>query len=352
MQNIETKLNLHRAFWNRESSGRPLIGICRPLKQSSPGYDLYGKRKIQSEDINEELYQAYKDCYTVCTPCADHPGDLFYTTIPHCGIPWYETLMGCPPYFSSGTLMAWGEHLAENVEDLMDNWRLPLQEDDPWLEKLRFILARRQRDFPETPIPTVLGRGIIDLLLAALPNEEVLTGLALEPQRYQPAMEQLTDLAVQAIVEQLKVIKPLHAGYANRRGLWAPGTACWSQEDGASLLGPELYRDLIFPFDRRIWDSVDYAMFHTHSVGLPVMIDAILQAPELECVECTVDAGGPSLDELIPLWKRVLDADKSLLVCLEDSSSQVDRVIAQLPAAGLAVSVSGDQPEDFDYLRQ
>ncbi|MFP4029561.1 MAG: hypothetical protein ACLFWL_17410 [Candidatus Brocadiia bacterium] len=49
----------------------------------------------------------------------------------------------------------------------------------------------------------------------------------------------------------------MHEQKATRCGLWASGTACWSQEDGASLLGPELYRDLIFPIiDKAVRDKV------------------------------------------------------------------------------------------------
>jgi len=38
------------------------------------------------------------------------------------------------------------------------------------------------------------------------------------------------------------------------------------------------------------------------------------------------------------------------LVCLEEVILEVDRVIAELPAAGLAVSVSTDNPQKYDYL--
>lgn len=329
-----------------------MIGICRPLGKTAPGYDLIGERALTPDDVGEALYQAYKHCYTVCTPCADFPGDLFYTTIPHCGIPWYEVLLGCKAHFSDGTLMAWAEPFAEDAEQLQRLWRLPLAEDDPWLDKLRFALRRKQEDFPDAAVPTVLGRGVLDCLMAAMPAEEVMAGLAMSPEKFLPAMERITDMIVMAVAEQLKALLPFRGGYANRRGLWAPGTACWSQEDGAGLVGPKLYRERILPFDRRIWASVEYAMFHTHSAGLPVMVDALLEAPELECVECTVDAGGPAVDELLPLWKRVLESGKSLLVCLEESTPQVDRVVAELPAAGLAISVSGDEPEEFAYLME
>ena len=347
---LNDKLQRHRDFWARRPTDRPLIGICRPLGKTAPGFELLGDRPLAPEDVNESLYQAYRHCYTVCTPCADRPGDLFYTTIPHCGVPWYEVLMGCAIHFSDGTLMAWAEHLADKPEQLRQRWRLPLTTDDPWLDRLRFALRRKQEDFPGVPVPTVLGRGVLDLLLAAMPNEEVLAGLMTEPERYLDILTELTDMIILAIAEQLKVLQPFHGGYANRRGLWAPGTACWSQEDGASLVGPRLYRDLILPHDRRIWASVEYAMIHTHSVGLPVMIESLLDAPELKCVECTVDAGGPTLDELLPLWRRVLEGGKSLLVCLEEATPEVERVIAELPAVGLAVSVSTDNPQEYDHL--
>lgn len=347
---LAEKLQRHRDFWARRPVSRPLFGFCRPLGRSAPGFDLLGDRALVPADVSESLYQAYRDCHTVCTPCADDPGDLFYTTIPHCGIPWYEVMTGCPAHFSAGTLMAWAGPFAADVREAVDRWRLPLAADDPWLEKLRFVLRRRRDDFPGVPVPTVLGRGLLDLLLAAAPAEAVMAALVEEPDTCAAAMESLADMAIMVIAEQLSVLGPFHGGWSNRRGLWAPGSACWSQEDGAGLVGPSLFRELVMPPNRRLWASVDYPMFHTHSAGLPVMVEALLQAPELACVECTVDAGGPSLEELLPLWRRVLEAGKCLLVCLEESSGEVDRVVAALPPAGLAISVSGPDPAAFHYL--
>ena len=218
------------------------------------------------------------------------------------------------------------------------------------MERLRFVLSRKKRDFADCPVPGVLGRGILDLLYAAIGTEEVLTGLMTEEDKYARAMTMLAEMSIQVIETQLEVLGRYHEGYANRRGLWAPGTTCLTQEDGASLLSPAIYRDTIAPVDRRIWRRFEYSMIHTHSVALGIMLDGLLSAEELRGIESMVDPNGPPVEEMLPLWKSIQKAGKALLICSELVPEVIGDVTKQLQPRGLAFCISTADPTAYESL--
>ena len=350
MEDIDLKLTRHSDFWHRAPVSRPMFGFCPPGNETEPGFELLGNRIVRPEDVNEELYQAYKYDFTFMSIRQDFPGDFFYTTLPDCGIPWYEALIGCPVRFSSGTKMGWAERFAANLSELRAQWRLPLAPDDPWLDRLRFVLKRKKQDFAECPIPPVLGRGLVDLLFAAMPTEEVIIGLVGSRDEYAKALNLIAEMTIDVINFELESLGSFNGGYANRRGLWAPGSTCLTQEDGSSLLSPRIFEDVILPWDRRIWAEFDYSMIHTHSPGLPVMIDGLIAAPELTAIESMVDPEGPSVDKLMELWKRIQAADKALLICSELPPEALEEIANELEPNGLAFCISTAEPEMYDKL--
>jgi hypothetical protein len=327
-----------------------MFGFCPPGNETGPGFELLGDRIVKPHDVNEDLYQAYKYDFTFMSIRRDFPGDFFYTTLPDCGIPWYEALIGCRIRFSSGTKMGWAEGFARNLTELRGKWRLPLKVDDPWLERLRIVLERKKRDFSDCPIPLVLGRGLVDLLFAAIPTEEVVMGLTESKDEYADAMNEMAEMTIDVVNLEMAALRPFFGGYANRRGLWAPGTICMTQEDGSSLLSPRIFEDVILPCDRKIWAAFDFSMIHTHSPGLPLMIDGLITAPELTAIESMVDPGGPSVEVLMPLWKKIQSADKALLICSELDPDSVEEIANELKPNGLAFCISTGEPDKYDRL--
>ena len=246
--------------------------------------------------------------------------------------------------------MGWPEKLANSLTELCSNWRLPLESDDVWLESLKSILRRKMQDFPYCPIPLVLGRGLIDLLYAAMPTEEVVMGLTQSGNEYAKAMDDMARMAIDVINVELATLQPFWGGYANRRGLWAPGTICLTQEDGTSLISPKIYQDLILPHDRKIWSAFDFSMIHTHSPGLPIMIDGLISTPELTAIESMVDPHGLSVDALMPHWRKIQSADKALLICSELDPDSIEQIANELKPNGLAFCISTAERTKYNRL--
>jgi len=350
-QDLKQKLELHTLFWSA-GNDRPLFGFCAASNHPAAGYALFGKEILTPDHINEQLYQAYKADYTFVSILPDWPGDFFYTPMPDCGIAWYEAIIGCPLHFSEGTRMAWAKKLGASPQEFVANCRLPIKDDDAWINALKFLLERRQADFQLDPIPLVLARGIIDILFAALPETTVVLGLALEPEAYSEIIQEIAGMMVVVIKEQLKTIQPFHGGYALRRGLWAPGSVCMTQEDGAGLLSPSIFRQTILPAQDSIWQHFDYNLFHAHSTSLGIMLDGLLASDKLQCIECMIDPNGPGLDQLLPMLRKIQAAGKSILVASSLAPDEIRWLRDSLNPAGLAFLISTDTPSVYTAVAQ
>lgn len=341
---LRSKQERHRRFWSLEDVDRPMIGFRPQGNAASPGYELLGDSWLTPEMLTEDLYNAYRWDLTSTSVRLDCPGDFFHTAFPDCGIPWMEALVGCTVRFSPGSKMAWAKPFARTLEELKERWRLPIERDDPWLDKLRSVHRLGKRDSPWCPVPPVLGRGPLDVLAAAMPTEEMITGLVAQPEEYSQVLARIAEMYVAATAEQLELMTPFLDGFANRRGIWAPGRICMSQEDAAHLLSPTLYRELVNPIDRSIWKHFEYTMMHTHSAALDKMLESLLNSPELRCIEVVIDPNGPSVDQQMPMWKRIQEAGKSLLIVSGFVPGQIRRIGNELSPIGLAFAVSAPNP--------
>jgi len=159
-------------------------------------------------------------------------------------------------------------------------------------------------------------------------------------------------MMVVVIKEQLKTIQPFHGGYALRRGLWAPGSVCMTQEDGAGLLSPSIFRQTILPAQDSIWQHFDYNLFHAHSTSLGIMLDGLLASDKLQCIECMIDPNGPGLDQLLPMLRKIQAAGKSILVASSLAPDEIRWLRDSLNPAGLAFLISTDTPSVYTAVAQ
>lgn len=350
-EQIARKLELHTRFWQR-SNGKPLIGFSLATNFPAAGFELYGEERLTPEHVDENLYQVYEDDFTFTSVSPHYPGDFLFTPLPDCGIAWLEAIVGSPLHFSKGTRMAWAEKFADSPQNLAANWRLPVGERDDWVVALKRILSLRFNDQVTNPIPLVLARGVTDILFAAMPEETVVLGLMLHPEDYSEIIRKLSDLVVQMIKEQQNTIPPYHGGYVVRRGLWAPGTVCMTQEDGAGLLSPSLFKKVILPAQREIWKQFDFSLFHTHTASLSIMLDGLLETDELRCIECMIDPIGKSLDEILLMLIKIQEAEKCVLVQSSLNPEEVSWFRDRLAPEGVAFLISTDNPSAYRSLMQ
>ena len=345
---LSEKLENHVRFWAK-TNRRPLFGFCADSSFGPAGFGLLGDQIVTPDLVDSALYEAYRHDYTVASVLHDHAYDFFPTPVPDCGIPWMETIAGCPIRFSEGTRMAWAEQFADSAREFVAMSRLPVTVDDPWLQSLTWLLEKRQDDLPRAPIPLVLARGTTDILVAALSAETTILGLVSQPGVFGGIIQGLADMIAFVIGKELEAIRRFHGGHIVQRGLWAPGTLCMTQEDAAGLLNPDLFRDLVLPAQESIWDRFEYSIFHTHTTALRVMIDGLVASDKIKCVDCTVEAGGPDITTILPMLDRLQDSGKAVLVASAALTPQQTRLLVdQLRPEGLAFLISTATPEAYE----
>ena len=133
-----------------------------------------------------------------------------------------------------------------------------------------------------------------------------------------------------------------HGGYCGREvwGVWAPGPLMDYQEDAAGLVSAKTYRQFIAPLDRELARAFEYSLLHVHS-GQLQMLPAMLEIPELTAIQIAIDPPpyAPPAGTLMPHFKAAQEAGKALLVVGPMTRAELDRALAELDPAGLALRI-------------
>jgi hypothetical protein len=119
--------------------------------------------------------------------------------------------------------------------------------------------------------------------------------------------------------------------------MWAPGTCIRTQEDYACNLSKELFDEFLKPGMIKVAESFDYPVLHTHT-GYPQLVEWTLDVEEMAAFDVVIDPTGPTLEESIPLWNRVL-RDRALIVCGPVTEQELDMLLASLTPVGLWLDV-------------
>ena len=117
-----------------------------------------------------------------------------------------------------------------------------------------------------------------------------------------------------------------------------PGTTANTQCDASVFLSPKHYADWFLPHDLRICESVDYSAIHLHSCSLHT-VDALLAQEHPHALQVTLEAqpSGPPLDQMMPVFKKILGS-KPLLLGGKLSPDELKWVQDELPSGGLSIT--------------
>jgi hypothetical protein len=344
---ISDRIASYRAWLNREPVERPMLGlIWEPdipplpefLEQVGAG-TVISPDQIQVEmflPCIERWHQRYSEL--VC--------DVIQSFAPAFGIPWVETIAGCPVVADPGSL--WADSF---LDSYVNRPPICFDPDDPWLRKL-IVFTQALVEFADGRFPVALPqtRGPLDTLAAMRTPERMCVDFVECPDEVFKILGELTDLWIGINEAVLEVIPPFHGGHCTRMNMWAPGKAITPQNDISTLISPEMYEEFVLPWDREIVDHFPYHCFHLHSTEYH-QVDVLLKLEKLTAIELTLEntIGGPPLDIVIPVVRRIL-SKKPLLLCALDIET-AERCLDKLPSAGLCMTIGlfdYDIPRDYD----
>jgi hypothetical protein len=262
-------------------------------------------------------------------------------------VPWLEAISGCRVPYAAGSLS--GAHFVARVEDLA---ALPIPADEEWFACLREETRRLAATCPADCFvsPSIL-RGHSDVLAALRGLDGFFLDLYDAPELVSAAIVRVGELTRTVLDMHFELVPPRLGGYGYIYGYWAPGPTLAIQEDMIGLASPELFRDLFLEHEIRLVEHVGTCVFfHVHSTGY-AHYRHLLEIPLLAGIQLTVEANGPSLLELAPTLREILERSR-LILFLDAYADQLPELARQLPRDGLYVMVSDKFVEGEEGYRE
>lgn len=333
MNTIGYKTNRHKAFWKSENTA-PLVGFCHGSYFVSKRYHAAGKllelhRKIEPCDINVEDFA--EDYIRMFEVWEKSNSDMIFTAAPFTGIPWMEAMLGCDVYSTGTSFIASSDH--RSIEDA-DVGEI---RNEHWLDKyIEFTCMLEKLSQGRFPVGQPIMRGPTDILGTIVGQDHLVYSFYDYPEKVARLLNDTVDVILYVIGEQKKHVSQFHGGQSiGFYDLWCPGRCIWFQDDLNALLSPEIYRKFIYEAHNRISRAYEYSLVHMHPAAF-FLIDDFIGMPYLDAIEINKDVGGPSVTEMLPVFKKVQQA-KKLVLWGDFSEEELLEINGALKPEGLCI---------------
>ena len=365
MKDINGIFGRNKAFVERTKVNRPLYGIhvlgSKYMKEYSETYkNIPHDREVEPEDIVIDDF--LKDMDTFISKQEEVGGDLFYPAVPCMYIPWMEAIVGCPIFAGKDSFYA--EPFINSWDDF--NGEIDLSSNNKWFLKLietKTALVEHLGSSYPIGSSTHL-RGPIDMMSAAIGQSKFCLEMYDNPEKIKNLSRIYTDIFIRTAKRVNSIAsKSKFEGYVvNNYGVWTPYICQYFQDDALAFMSPKLYREFILKDHLKIDSSFDSTFFHVHPISL-FIIDELVKFPNLDVIEVNREPMGPSVEELLPTFKKIQENNKSLLLnfttvsfSLELLEKEVKIACSNLSSEGLCIYISVKDVEDgnrkMDLLRK
>ena len=344
-RDYEEIVRRNQAFVKREKVDRPLLGIWIgeyvPLKIYQGFSEVFANFKnsslrpenIEPGDFLEEIDRNFFEHEEV-------GDDLFYSAVPLIGFPWLEAIVGCPIFVSSEAF--WAKPFLTTFEEGIYFLRESLTKvlSNPWFQKLiefRKLLARHAEG--RYPLATTFCpmRGPGDIMGAMFGQERLCLESYDHPEEAKMISDIITDIWLQVAKAQIENTPPFWGGYTVAfYNIWTPGICQYMQEDALAYLSPKIYKEILWDNHVRMSKNSEYSLIHLHPDSL-YCLEEICNIESLKIVEIGRDLSGPTVFDLMHMFKYVQEKGKALLIWGELTKEEIKEVLAYLSPKGLCV---------------
>ena len=337
------KVNFMKSCYSRNNP-KPAMGFFVGNEYPNIRYNCYpdlpASRPLQPDDFPIEPF--LDECERLYNEHLACPGYLFWTGTPFWGIPWIEAMLGCNIYFNKDSESISSSPISSSItSDDIPEFTL----DNLWVTKLiDFYQALATHSDGRYPIGTTRIRGLADILAAILGGEDFIMKAALHPEIIKSLLDKITPFYRHLMNTQIESIPLYLEGmgsfyYYN----WTPANTRWHQEDSSMLLSPNIYSDLIEPYNKLIYQDGNN-ICHFHSTGGFIPYQEILRLNPL-AIEMHLDSGGPRAKELHNVHLKILETTP-LIIWGEFTEKDFEWIFSNLPPEGLILSVCVSSPEE------
>jgi hypothetical protein len=344
----EARIADHIKFWNREKTTRPLAsfhlgnvffathyraarGLLERGKKITPGL-------IDVDSFLEDYERMYREI------CLLDQG-AFWTAEPFTSIPWMEAFWGCDIYGGENSIVS---HPV--IKDPGDLDKLRFSMENPWVQKyFEFVKKLDALSAGRFPVAQPVMRGQGDTAGALLGQTELIFAMYEEPERIRRLLARVTDSFLMINEEMHRLVTPFHGGSAiGFYNIWTPEKSVWFQDDICALLSPSLYTDFLLENEKRICAGYEYSLVHVHPASF-FTLDSMLTNEKLRAIQINRDNKGPSLKEMLPWFRKVLEKGRNLVIWGFLDEKDIDLVLGSLPREGIFFFLSEN---DFETAKR
>ena len=347
----------HKDFIERKPVKRPLYSVTVMGRGYAAVYDKTFSKipkgvAIKPEDIDMQSY--IQDVEKLLGWHEEAGFDMFYPVTPYFFIPWIEAIIGCPIFAGRDSFYA--EPFLKSWDEMPD--KIDLSAKNKWFVKLcemTEILVDTFGNYHPVASSTHL-RGPADMASAAIGQKQYPLELFDNPEK----LKKLGIICTDAFIEVARTVngiasKAKFKGYVvNNYGVYTEEVMQYYQDDAVAFLSPKFYKEFIVGDHLRIDKSFPSTLYHIHPVSMFVS-DELVKFPNLRVIEINREpvAIGPSLEDMLPVFKQIQENGKSLLINWTDidfSPELIEKEVAlacnNLSHEGLCIFVCAENVED------
>jgi hypothetical protein len=331
---VDDKIQLHHDFWNRKNLKRPLVSF-------HPGEDFFFSRhyraayhllengkRISPDMLDVDAFM--EDYERIYQTAGGFMQDGFWCAQPYTGIPWMEGILGCEIFATENSYISrpW-------VKSLDETDGISFDPKNPWfLKYMEFIEKLVKLSDGRFPVGEPIMRGPSDMAGALLGQSEMVFAIVDDPGRMKRLFKKVAEIFMEVIARHYKEVKSFKGGYSfGFYPVWSPEKCIWFQEDLSAILSPDHFSEFLKEPAEMICKDYDYTAVHLHPASF-FIVDELLKIDRLKAIEVNKDIGGPTVAEMIPIFRRILEK-KNLIVWGDLDEADIDVIAGALPPRGI-----------------
>ena len=251
------------------------------------------------------------------------------------------TYIGSTPTFHEETVW-FGEVPHEGIESIADY--LEYDPGSVWWQRTQSI-TRRLLEIAGGELiigHTDLG-GAHDILASMRGTTPLLTDFIDRPEAIKPLAGRIGELWHRYYDELLHIFRAAGQEGTNAwMGIWCRGTWYPLQCDFSAMISPAMFEEHVLPALEYQCGRLDHSIYHWDGPGQIPHLDLLLSIDRLDGIQWTPGAGNPGLesDDWLPLYRRIVDAGKNL-VLLGLPIGAVRDLCRKLPPEHLLINTGG-----------
>ena len=307
-QNWNNIRSVYNAWWKRELE-RPVINLtftAAPSDIEKPKDYIAQQMWQYPEDTPvEQILQ--NDLYTLSTQ--RFTADAYPMVLPDYGAGVNAAFCGCKPIRGNGTVWFHPPAPDINPQDL----HLTHHPESKLYNLIREYYEKAREIFEDNVVlgMTHLNNGI-DTVARFFDAEPMLLALHDYPEEIKRLVSENHRLFLNYLKE-----------FSNCMGK-VPGYSCWGgiygekpwfgvQSDFCYMIGPDDFQEFILPELEQCWQLNSEANFyHLDGPGQLIHLDAILDSPNLRCVQWVPGAGAAAPIEWPEIYKKITEKGKNI----------------------------------------